>query len=222
MSKYVETLIKFVSQDTLFDGSSLTPGWMFHPIPFPEYAHIPSHKKQCIEELEVIQSNYDFRNKQVLEIGSAGGYFTFNIAEKCKYIYAFEADPYVYSVTQAITEEKEINNIYFHYGRFNEYALNEIRRKFDVCIIMNVHMWLVKALGFDRTKELMRDICKRCPKIFFQTAHKESASMYIVDELTNRVDIIKYLYEVGYNKVIHIYTSMHDGKPRFLFKGMRT
>jgi len=220
MIKYIEILIKLVGSGMRKDGSSLTPGTMFHPIPFPEYKNIPVHKTQCIEELKVIKEWYDFKDKIVLEIGSAGGYFTFNIAKEARYVHAIEADPDVYSVTKAIVEEKKIDNIAFEYGRFNEYSLAQLEH-FDVCIMMNVHMWIVKQMGWDKTKDLMKQLSKKCDTIFFQTAHAESAGMYIVKELISGWGISQYLDNCGFDKNECIYTSYHDGKPRFLFKGER-
>ena len=211
MSEKTDALIQKVGL-VYKDGSSGAPGTFYSPIPFPEYSKQPCHKINCILELETIKRHYDFKGKKVLEIGSAGGYFTFNLAKLALGVVAFEADTEVYEVTESIREEKDIRNIRFINERFNGYTGEP-----DVCLMLNVHMWLHKQYGATATKQLLKDL--NCT-LFFQTAHKESHAMYKVYELETKEDIADYLADCGFDPKL-IGTNEHDGAPRYLFKATK-
>jgi len=210
----IPELIKRVGAGQYKDGSSLTQGTMYHPIPFPEYQTVPVHKSQCREELRAIENCYDFRGKTVLEVGSAGGYFTFNIAKKAYYVIAFEADKSVCDVTNAIRAEKEYHNISFINKPFK--LMDASRLRVDVVLMLNVHMWIHKQEGWDKTKWIMEAIANNRSTIFFQTAHAESRGMHLVKELKDLEAIMGYLRECGFKEPRHIETILHDGHPRYM------
>lgn len=200
---------------TYKDGSSLTPGTLYHPIPFPEYSHIPVHKTNCIEEWEVIQRHYNFTDKIVIDIGCNVGYFTFNIAKTANMVYGFEADDSVKDLAEAIRRDQEIENVGF------KGAIRPEEPSWwhpDVYLWINSHMWLVKQYGFKRIKKMLRFIAERGADLFFQTAHAESRGMFLVEELKNLDDILGYLKDCGFPDPQHIHTTMHDGYPRYMIK----
>ncbi len=59
----------------LKDGSSVTPGYSYHIIPLAGFEEVPEHKTACISEYDTIKNLNNFKNKNVLEIGCANGYF---------------------------------------------------------------------------------------------------------------------------------------------------
>ena len=152
MTQEVAELIKKVGTGGYKDGSSITPGFLYHPIPFKEYHQTPVHKLNCLEEYRTLIENYDFKDKTVVDIGSSGGWFSFNISKVAKEVHAYEADNSVRAVTEQIRKDKGIDNLTFHADFTKDTQINA-----DCCIMLNVHMWLVKQYGLNEVYAILPD-----------------------------------------------------------------
>ncbi|MDT9215246.1 MAG: tetratricopeptide repeat protein [Limnospira sp. PMC 1240.20] len=218
----IKELISQIASEGYKDGSSTQKGWVYHPVPFPEFEEIPVHKKTAANEIKEIleYSEIDFSQQPIiLEIGSAIGYFSFNLAQRGAEVVAFEADTFAYRVAEALRLYKKFENIKFINQHFSQEVLTQFDKCFDLVIMLNVHMWIHKQLGESATKELMKLVAQKTKKIAFQTAHSESGGMYTIKSLKNKNDIYNYLIECGFKNVQYIReTTLHGGK-RILFFG---
>ena len=89
---------------------------------------------------------------------------------------------------------------------------------FDLGLMLNVHMWVHKQHGTEGTKAIMRNICSHVKHFFFQTAHAQSAGMYLVKELQDIDQVKHYLKEVGFTDIVEINrNTWHNEKNRTLF-----
>ena len=216
----IKELINLIGSEGYRDGSSTEKGWVYHPLPFPEFEDIPVHKKAATNELkEIIKySQVDFSQQpRILEIGSAVGYFSFNLARLGAEVVAFEADSFAYRVAEALRVYKRFENIKFINQNFSQEVLTQFYKYFDLVIMLNVHMWIHKQLGESATKELMKLLAQKTRKIAFQTAHAESGGMYTIKSLKDKNDIYNYLIECGFKNVQYIRETTEHGGKRILF-----
>lgn len=191
-------MIEKIGTEGYRDGSSTKGGWIYHPVPFKEFS-APTHKVSTVGEFDHILRDYgNFCGKRVLDIGCANGYFAFNMAAQGACVTAYEGDSLVYDVCEAIREYKSVSNIRFINKYFDE---TDVTDDFDVVIMMNVHMWIRKQIGADRTYELMKNICGKTKTMYFQTAHSGSGGGYMVPELNSKNDILVYLLGAGFKRV---------------------
>ena len=217
----IKAKIALIASQGYRDGSSVTKGFTYHNIPFDEFAG-PAHKDISKEFIEILSNYGDPANKSVLEIGCANGYYTFNLAKLgASEIVAYEADTLVWDVNESIRVLKEIENIKFINKKFNEVDIAEHAlqdKVFDLCLMLNVHMWIVKQVGFERSIYLMDALSRICKTMYFQTSHKESAGMFVVRELGTVDDVKDYLEVCNFDPVLIRVNRSHDGKPRALFR----
>jgi hypothetical protein len=222
IEKMMVLSIKKMSEDIASegykDGSSVNKGWFYQPVPFEEFSDIPVHKTSAIEEYKEVllySGITDWQEANVLEIGSANGYFSFNLAKNVKSIVGMEGDTFAYKIIEGIRLLKDIQNITFLNCYINENNIPE--GIFDLTLCLNVHMWIYKQLGPSRTIEFMKKLSQKTKRLFFQTAGIDGSAMYNIVEFQSPEDIIKYLFHCGFNNVWFIRTTHSHGGNRHLF-----
>jgi len=215
----IKDMIRELGRGAYRDGSSKRAGHLYHPIPFPEFSNLPIHKEAAEQEIKIIRSNTeDLDGGKILEIGCANGFYSFMLAPQARQIIAYEGDPQVCQINEAIRELKGIDNIQFINSYFDDEVAQVLDNDFDITIMLNVHMWIHKQIGPIRTLEMMQHIAASTTTLFFETAHAESGGMYQVKELRNKQDIENYLYSCGFNIVDHLISSKAHGRVREIFK----
>lgn len=215
----VHRLISKINQTKHYDGSSTLTGWVYHPIPFKEFA-ANVHKTAAIGEWQEIQDYCQLKTKpplHILEIGSSVGYFSFHVAQLGHTITAYEADPQVYEVAEALRIIKHFDNIQFIQEALSSESLANTHAAYDITLMLNVHMWIHKQCGDEKTKLLMRTLSQKTKHLLFQTAHAESGGMYRIDGLRDKNDIAAYLRECGFKNIRHIRDTQAHGGTRCLF-----
>lgn len=199
----IKEKINLIASEGYKDGSSTKKGYLYSSIPFEEFSNTPKHKNTSNYEYKFIKDDFgDFKDKRVLDIGCANGYFSFNIAKEGAFVVGYEGDSFVHDVNIAVQEYKNIKSVSFinKYFELND-ALGFKDNEFDVIIMLNIHMWINKQIGFDKTKKLMSILSKKCKKMYFQTVHAEAEGKIKVDQLKSAIDVETYLYDVGFDKV---------------------
>ena len=128
-------------------------------------------------------------------------------------VFAFEPDPYVFSFLQ---ECKRVFNL-------DELELNKsidhttFIPSVDIVICTNVHQWIYKQLGKEKTGIVVGNLISNCKEMFFQTSGTESGGQQVA-ELRSKEDIQNYLYSCGSKEVTYISSSSAHGGLRHLFK----
>ena len=213
----IKSLIARLGAGRYRDGSSVTPGWTYHPIPFVDFADVPAHKTAARHELATIRACLEKQGRtgggRLLDVGCANGFFTFQLRNDFTQVVAIEADPDAAAVINELCRLYHISNVELRNQRLQASDFG----RFDVMLCLNVHMWIHKQLGHDSTKELMTLAAASVGQLFFQTAHAESRGMSIVRELRNRADIEGYLSECGFGDVQCLCTTTRHGGIRYLF-----
>lgn len=54
----------------------------YQPIPFSEYADVKTQRTDCEERYRIIKENYDFKDKTLIDICCANGYFLFRFLQE--------------------------------------------------------------------------------------------------------------------------------------------
>ena len=191
---------------------------MYHLFRKKEFKQFRTYKRCIQQEYEIVCEDYgDFTDKRVLDIGCANGYYTFNIAKTAREVIAMEGDKAVYDVNVAIQQYKKIDNISFRNDYFDDRIAERLQGQFDVCIMMNIHMWIHKQIGDERTKEMLRILSEKVKVMYFQTSHRGSGGMYKVKVLEDIDQVLSYLIECGFNntKLMQV-TTRHGGERALL------
>ena len=211
----IRKLIKKIGTQGYKDGSSKRHGFLYHTIPFPEFSDIKCHKSSLDSESDYIVTDIG-KTGSVIDIGCANGQYSFKLYKQAQKVVGYEGDSLSCDVNEAIRAYKEISNIKFVNKYFDEEEAQKISR-FDVGLMLNVHMWIYKQIGSKRTSAMLTHLASKVGMLYFQTAHAESGGMFQVKELKNRKGIEKYLTECGF-EVSHVRGSKAHGRVRHLFK----
>lgn len=219
----IKHMIDKIGSGEYKDGSSMKKGWLYHNIPFSEFSDIPTHKPCVSDEsdyiLRDIFKNFkDMSKLNVLDIGCANGLYSYKLSEHCTHIVAYEGDIDSYKVDEAVAEYKNINNIKFINKYFDGKEADSIDEFFDICLMLNVHMWIHKQIGSKKCFEMMKYLSTKVGVIYFQTAHLESKGKYLVKELRTTQEVKMYLKNCGFLEVVHMKDTLSHGKKRSLFK----
>ena len=216
----IKDKIKEFATGDYIDGSSASTGYTYHPIPFSGFKDVPVHKTACEDEWGVISPRIEFKNQKVLEIGCANGYYSFNMASEGANVEAYEHDPQVFEVNkmlQTLDQAKDLD-VRFVNKAFRKSDL--VGKKFGICLMLNVHMWIEKQIGAEETRRMMREIARSCMTTYFQTAHAESGGMHTLQHLSNGKAIKEYLLDAGFSKVTEINRSTKHGGVRILYEAL--
>lgn len=193
--------ISLIASKGYRDGSSVWEGVTFHPIPFSEFSTVRAHKIGCYTEYDTIKKFIEEKkipSSTVLDLGSNVGFFSFNLNRDFNSeVLGIEKDSFSAEVAQLLSNYYETKKVKFEIGDGLDYVLNT-DKVFDVVLLLNTHMWMYKQHKPEKTMRMMKRLSKVAKHLFFQTAHAESASMYIVEELKNKESLISYLREAGF------------------------
>ena len=133
----MKSIIAKIGSGGYKDGSSITAGWTYHPIPFAKYSETPAHKLACHNEIEIIKKHLKKGNR-LLDIGCSAGFYIFNLRNDFKELVGVERDENVLELLKALKKEHNIKNTEFY-----KY-LKEVNGEFDTTILLNVHLWIRK------------------------------------------------------------------------------
>ena len=207
----IKELVAKIAIDGYRDGSSTRAGVPYQPIPFDEFADIPAQKGDRVraewEKVRELAQSPD----RVLDIGANIGFYSFMLAkEGATDVMAVERDPDNVAVLKALATWSGLA------VQVRPTVWETMNGTYDLVLMLNVHHWIHKSDGEERTNLLMRMIALNCRQLIFQTAHLEGGAFYTVPGLRNEDDIALYLTRMGFHDVRAVGKTMH-GKERVLF-----
>jgi len=218
----IQILLSRIGSEGYRDGSSVKKGWTYHPIPFEEFK-APVHKTAAIGEYQDVLNLIGLQNKSslnILDIGCSVGYFSFQLAKLGHLITGIEADSHAWEVAEAIRIFKGMDNINFINAKLNSEVISSLDTHFDLIIMLNVHMWVHKQLGDEKTRKLMMELSQKTKYIIFQTAGAESGGKYRIMELKDVATIKSYLESCGFVNVVNFKSTTVHGGVRHMFSGV--
>jgi len=127
------------------------------------------------------------------------------------FVVAYEADPLMFNFLKQVRKCYRLKEIELMKGVTPDTEFKQV----DLAICMNVHMWLVKQFGREKSSEIVSNLIKNSKTTFFQTASRDSNGRYRVKWLKDRATVSAFLKEIsGYKEVTHMKTL----RRRHLFK----
>lgn len=211
--KRLKDLLGELGRGEYRDGSSTRAGTTYHPLPSVELAtKVPHHKGLAVESQALLADVPE--GGLMLDIGASVGFFSIGLADRFTTVIAYEADPAAAAVLRECARGRNVLVKAKHFTLQDARSLPLI----DVCLMLNVHMWIEKQQGKERTLELMREIERRTGGFYFQTASKESGGRCQVQWLRGEQDEQSYLHACGWEKVTKIAESKEHGGVRRLWR----
>lgn len=124
-----------------------TGGNIYHPIPFPEFAHLKtsSGEEQVRAKWEMMQSGLrlafpsGMAGRKVLDIGANCGFYTFSLAQQGAKITAFEPHARYGPIGQFLSAEKRLP-VEWNHAAFSAGAIRG--QHYDVALMLSVFQWM--------------------------------------------------------------------------------
>jgi SAM-dependent methyltransferase len=143
MDKRLASAISRLGQ-TYIPGSSATKGYLYNPLPFPGCENIPCHRPNSPERWEIIERHTDFKDKTVLDLGCATGYFSFKAQQAgAKIVVGLDHDANAVNVCRAAKEIYKVHNCHFWLIA----PTSELLERYDIAFAMSVLNWLGQDLA---------------------------------------------------------------------------
>lgn len=156
-------------------------GTIYHPIPFPEFAHIKTSSKPKSAEnkwdmiYEAFSPSVSFDQLKVLDVGSNIGFYTFNFAKRGSVVNAFEPHEHYATIGKRITEATALKSTWHNKVlEENDIAQNH----YDVALMLSVFQWMSEGDKYlKEATEMFQLIAKVSDTIFFELGcnHGKSA-----------------------------------------------
>ena len=196
------------------DGSSLTPGTTYQPLPLWVGPGPPCHKPYITAEYAAVRAHMGSPQGLVIhDIGANVGYYAIRLAAEGARVVAYEADPANRAVLSGLAEMHDPKGERVTVRA--EVGLGAITKPVDVVLMLNVHMWLVKQGGREFADALLREIAETGAGLYFQTAKQAAGKEYPwLDGADKQAD---YLSECGFQRVEKLRTTGAHGGVRHMF-----
>ena len=154
-----------------YPGSSITPGFLYHDLPFEEYAHLPVHRSGTRERVAHMARHFDFFGERGLDIGCAVGGVSFALSKEGAEMHGIDADPAAVEAAAVVALEREAD------CRFSVCTVPSVEFShfignggFDFALMLSSFMWIAKARGMEMASEVMLNLSRCIPVLWFETA----------------------------------------------------
>lgn len=199
-------------------------GSIYHPIPFPEFAHLKtsSDPEQVRAKWEMIESALrrafpgGLAGRKVLDVGANCGFYTFSLAQQGAAVTAFEPHPRYGPIGRFLAAEKKLP-VEWHDGPF---TVEPIRgRRFDAALMLSVFQWM--AEGGPRLAAAsaeLRALSEACDCLIFELAFNRGKSCLHTTKLNHYAALVDLLRETtGYRHFQFLgRPRIWRGSPRYL------
>jgi len=146
---------------------------LYHPVELGEKTVKAKREKGSHERLKVIQSIIGDKPSSILDIGSAEGYFSMNLAKKGNFVVAIEGKKQRAMIGQILARNNSINNVSFYNFNLDIESANTLPDFDNVLCLAVWHHW-VRLYDLDYANELLATIWERTKRrMFFETGLDE-------------------------------------------------
>jgi hypothetical protein len=144
-------------------------GLLYQPIPFAEFDGVPAERDSSLQRLALLESQINFREKRVLDLGCANGFFLLSLHETIANGVGVDYFPGNVTTASIVRDLYGLDNLRFREGAISESLLDQIlAERFDVCLLMSVHHHLIIHLGLETTKNIISRLCESCDVVVIE------------------------------------------------------
>ena len=163
MNSNVLNVIRYVKTSAeSYNGKRYDTG--YHSIEIDGIYH--KGRRDCLKRLEFCKKEYDFTNKNILDIGCCIGGMLFPLSSTIKTGCGIDFNYKNINSGNIIKQYKKINNLSFYVFDLDKEELDFIKNfipKIDIVFLFSVCMWIKKW------KELINFINLNCKVLFIET-----------------------------------------------------
>ena len=160
------------------DGNSDLLGYTYHPVPFAEFGDVPAHRSACEERLRAILDAMPIRpGDWILDVGANVGFFAFGLAGKGAIVEAYEADSDTFEIGAALAKLHRADVLYINKPIAPD-TLKYLRPRYRGVLLLSVFHWIMKQVGEDAAREVLRDLVARADHTFFEAPVNAADAMY--------------------------------------------
>ena len=175
------------------DGNSDLIEHTYHPIPFPGFEKIKSHRTEMANRLLCIQRKLgDANGSWILDIGANVGFFAFSLAKEGYIVEAYELNSATFEIGAALSKLFASNVIYINKA-IGLKAVPYLRPHYKAVLMLSVFHWIVKQEGVDGATKLLAEIARRTDQIFFETPCSDSEGMFQHEIFNSQSSVEAYL-----------------------------
>jgi hypothetical protein len=139
---------------------------LYHGVPF-DYK-FNTNRKDMKHRVDIIRAEYKLEGSSGYDIGSFIGGISFSLQQLGANMLALESDP-LYFATGVKIEAEQKTGVNFGLVDAADY-LCYTKLKQDFAIWFSSFHWVLKAIGSDKMKELLRNLSQNVPVLFLEIA----------------------------------------------------
>ena len=182
-------IIKYVKQSgKSYSGKHIDIG--YHSIELDGTYH--KGQRDCVKRLEYCSQHYDFKDKNVLDIGCCIGGMIFPLSSTIKTACGIDFNHRNINAGNAIKQYKKIDNLSFYVFDLDKEDFELIKNfipKIDVVFLYSICMWIKKW------RELLDFISVNSDVLFIETNGTKKQQMEQLEYCRSKYTNVKNLYE---------------------------
>lgn len=219
--------MEYLSLDEIIRDLETNPieshGNIYHPIPFPEFAHLKTssdssevYAKWALIKKTVKSLYPEGSPFKVLDIGANGGFYSFSLAGEGAEVTAFEPHPRYAEVGQFLALHKSNERVTWYANSFNCSLVH--KKTFDVALMLSVFQWMADGGSrMDEAVEELKGISRISKYLFFELGYNKGKSCLKTTQRNHYAALIDFLSRnTFYSYFKYIGTTKLWGCPRYL------
>jgi len=136
-------------------------GLLYQPVPFPGFEQLGAERNSSEDRYRFLRRKVDYRDARVLDLGCANGFFLFRLAQDGVLSHGRGLDHFKGNIaTNALLADLHglSDVLEFEHASIDSDAIQRRLQddSWDVCHLLSVHHHLVRDVGFEETRELIR------------------------------------------------------------------
>jgi len=171
-------------------------------------------------KLEAIRSAIEIKDRNILDIGCNSGYFSFEMAEAARLIYAFDTDRDVMKEVISKIESYDWHNVKAFVSPVEAWDFTQLKP--DITLYMSVHHHLCNAIGLDKARDVLRQITDNTTTLVFECGQRNEVGNFpwkdkLPENFSTYEDIVKELTEFTcFKKFVKVGDIPMHGVDRYL------
>ena len=178
------------------DGNSDLVQFTYHPIPFPGFEGVNSHRKKMYDRLAAIVAEIGpMQGEWILDIGANVGYFSFSLERLGAVVEAYEINSDTFEIGAALSKLHRTNVLYINKA-FGTPALAYLRPRYKAVLLLSVFHWIVKQEGIEASARLLQQLAERSDLILFETPCTEAEGMFLHQAFSSQQAVENFLRQI--------------------------